>query len=43
VRWYRRVLVDVADELSSPIEFARQIHREKIGMALINALRREQG
>lgn len=42
VRWYRRVLSQVRDELRSPIEFARQAHREKIGLALIGALRREQ-
>ena len=40
VRWYRRVLAGVRDELNSPLEFARQNHREKIGMALITALRR---
>jgi hypothetical protein len=38
VRWYRRVLAAVCDELRSPIEFARQRHREKIGLALISAL-----
>lgn len=42
VRWYRRVLTEVRDELRSPIEFARQLHREKIGLALIGALQREQ-
>jgi hypothetical protein len=42
VRWYRRVLSEVRDELRSPIEFARQAHREKIGLALIGALRRER-
>jgi hypothetical protein len=42
VRWYERVLAEVRDELRSPIEFARQRHREKIGMALIGALRRER-
>jgi hypothetical protein len=40
VRAYGRVLADVRRELGSPIEFARQPHREKIGMALIGALRR---
>lgn len=43
VRWYRRVLTGVRNELRSPIEFARQRHREQIGMALISALRREEG
>jgi hypothetical protein len=42
VRWYRRVLSDLRDELRSPIEFARQAHRERIGLALIDALRREE-
>jgi hypothetical protein len=42
VRWYRRVLAGVRHELKSPIEFARQRHREKVGMALISALRREE-
>jgi hypothetical protein len=42
VRWYRRVLSEVRDELRSPIEFARQTHREKIGLALVGALRREK-
>jgi hypothetical protein len=41
VRWYRRVLAQVRDDLRSPIEFARQAHREKIGLALISALQRE--
>jgi hypothetical protein len=40
VRWYRRVLAGAREELRSPFEFARQCHREKIGMALIVALRR---
>jgi len=39
VRWYSRVLAGVRFELKSPIEFARKLHREKIGIALINALR----
>ena len=42
VRWYRRVLAGVRHELQAPIEFARQLHREKIGMALIAALRRDE-
>jgi hypothetical protein len=42
VRWYRRVLAGVRHELKSSIEFARQRHREKVGMALISALRREE-
>jgi hypothetical protein len=42
VRWYRRVLSEVREELRSPIEFARQAHREKIGLALICALQREE-
>lgn len=42
VRWYRRVLAGVRHELQTPIEFARQFHREKIGMALIAALRRDE-
>jgi hypothetical protein len=42
VRWYRRVLAEVRHDLQSPIEFARQLHREKIGMALIAALRRDE-
>jgi hypothetical protein len=42
VRWYRRVLAGVRHELQSPIEFGRQLHREKIGMALITALRRDE-
>jgi hypothetical protein len=42
VRWYRRVLAGVRHELQTPIEFARQLHREKIGMALIAALRRDE-
>jgi hypothetical protein len=42
VQWYRRVLAEVRHELKSPIEFARQLHREKIGIALIGALQREE-
>jgi hypothetical protein len=38
VNWYRRVLTDVRREQGAPIEFARQRHRERIGMALIDAL-----
>jgi hypothetical protein len=41
VRWYSRVLAGVRFELKSPIEFARQIHRETVGMALISALHRK--
>jgi hypothetical protein len=38
VRWYGRVLASVRAELQAPIAFDRQIHREKIGLALIRAL-----
>jgi hypothetical protein len=40
VRWYSRVLAGVRSELNSPIEFARQAHREAVGLALITAMRR---
>jgi hypothetical protein len=41
VRWYSGVLAGVRDELNAPLEFARQAHRERIGLALIRALQRE--
>ena len=41
VRWYRRVLGGVRQELASPLQFEQQSHRERIGMALISALRRD--
>jgi hypothetical protein len=42
VRWYSAVLIDVRAELASPLDFARQLHRETIGVVLTRTLRRSE-
>jgi hypothetical protein len=42
VRWYSGVLVNLREELASPLDFARQPHREAIGVSLTRALRRDE-
>lgn len=41
VRWYSRVLVSVREQLAAPLDFARQQHREAIGVRLTRALQRQ--